>query len=149
MAIIALALLLSACNSAYHIRQTTSDPQEIESMPREVAMEAVLVFSKARATAGKGMCVLTEEGVANRERGEFVRYGRTCFRLAYQDHVAPGAQDGPAIVFTDLDAHATICGTEFTWAELAGSSPQYVDKTFKWIGAAVQSLGSTYCPQGE
>jgi len=117
------------------------DPEIAESMPYEVALDAAVSYSKSMR---EDLTTLqfSEEGASNRSGGAPVSYGNTCF---YAKNVAYTPVDHHAHLFLVNAVNGTPIGDSMLARQYYGQAN--FERKMDWIGTALMSLGSNYCPE--
>lgn len=138
-----LVLILSLTACVLNTNNVVFDREEVEEMPREMALDTLMSYSKS--STGEfhdGKCVFAEEGVTNKGGGATIPYTNTCFR-AQNVSYGIGVDVHPHLFVFDNNG-ATICDTLLV---LQGMGQEDLDNMLKWLGTAMLSLGAGYCPK--
>ncbi len=122
-------------------RSVTFDTESAKRVPREVAADAVISFTKA-SRQDISSCIFMEKSVKHKSDGDVFSYENTCFRA---QNVAYTPVDNHAHLFIlNASNGAVICDSMIA-REYYGQ--KQFNQKFEWLGTALLSLGSEYCPE--
>ncbi len=139
--ILIFLLTLTACVS--HNRTVIFSPSEVDALPYEMAIDAVTSFNKASVHNDAALCVFSETAVSHKNGGAKTPYANTCFRDTHLEVLG----DTISYIFVlDSNSGTIICNSRLATSRMDDG---YFRDKFRWLGTALLSLGSEYCPEAE
>ncbi len=142
--LLVLTLLVTACVSVRtnNTKSVSFNATSADTMPREVALDAVVSYSKATSSYYYATCLFIERGVQHKTDGEVVPFTQTCF---YADNVTYAPLDHHSHIFMVNQANGTAICDSMLARQYFGQ--EHFQEKMKWLGTALLSLGSEYCPE--
>jgi hypothetical protein len=136
--IMILTFGLVACTNTHTV---IFDPSEAEGIPTEVAVDTVESFSRMSGRDAATTCILKAGGAVNKNGGNLIPYNQINF-TAKNYAYTPVDLHPHLYLFNKVD-NSQICSALIV-VEPGYGKQSFFERTFKWIGSAMLSLGATY-----
>lgn len=135
------AIFLSAC--AINTKSVSFNEEAAKTLPEEVAIDTLVSYSKSiRGEESSSNCDFTVNGAAQRERNEVTPYDNTCF---YTKNKAYTPIDFHSHIYIVNKISGLVICDSLISLHLHGQ--KNFERRMKWLGTALLSLGSDYCPE--
>jgi len=139
--LLAAVFLLSACDESINTRNVIFDPQVAKEMPRSMAIDVAEGFNAATTYSPKSTCNLSPDGIKHKDTSKMTPYEGTCFT----------ARDN-SNELTYVELYVTIIDSQgLDFCQMQAGHEAYgqerFEKLFNYLGTALISLGSVYCPE--